>query len=502
MKPLSKRRMPSVALMLIGHMFTTTALFAVTSSVWSDEPFPDPAPVVKTYEWSLSPAREPSPALKYRFITDLSHSKPGNAATYYTRAIIDKAGYARRTAEQAEQESTWYEMPLEKLPRDEVRTFLNKWQLPLEEVKRAAECEMCDWGVRFQDMHGLEVIQVRLSEFQEARDLGRALRLRTRLEVVEHRLDDAIDSIGQSYQLARNLSTSPMVIVNLISIAIQNVTSESVGELISTDGAPNLYWALRTMPDPQIDSLPSMQFESTMAYRIFPFLKDADTAQRPAEEWQRLLTEVIISLDDHYVPNAQMPLATRMKTTAMIMRSYPIAKRELINAGYDRGRIEQMPVGQVVAIYARDCHQYVIDESLKWVSIPFAEGFKRANESIEQLKRDEYMIGGTTSVPARDPLLINSRLGYAGTHILEASNRSRRTLAALMAIEAIRMHAAGNGGKLPASLSEISVVPVPLNPATDRPFPYRVVDQRAELLIPPTRPHDEYSGRRFLLRMR
>ena len=64
------------------------------------------------------------------------------------------------------------------------------------------------------------------------------------------------------------------------------------------------------------------------------------------------------------------------------------------------------------------------------------------------------------------------------------------------------MHASANAGKLPASLDEIKVVPVPLNPATGKPFLYRVVDGRAELLSPPHRVDNEFSGRRFLLKMR
>ena len=36
------------------------------------------------------------------------------------------------------------------------------------------------------------------------------------------------------------------------------------------------------------------------------------------------------------------------------------------------------------------------------------------------------------------------------------------------------MHAAANGGKLPATLSEVKVVPVPTDPGTGRPFEYRL----------------------------
>ena len=36
------------------------------------------------------------------------------------------------------------------------------------------------------------------------------------------------------------------------------------------------------------------------------------------------------------------------------------------------------------------------------------------------------------------------------------------------------MHAAANGGKLPATLADVTVVPVPLDPVTGKPFDYRL----------------------------
>ena len=472
------------------------------SVVWADDPFPDPAPAVKTYEWSLSPAKEPSPALKYKLLHDLADCIPGNAAVYYNRAILLKEQQHKKPTEQREREFEWNDLPLDKLPRDDVRAFLDgKWQV-LTELKLATQCESCDWGVRFQDLRGMSVIEAWLPEFQETRDLARILRLKAKLEIAEKRFNDAIGTIRQSYQLARHVASSPTLIVNLIAIAIQATANESLGEFLAAEGSPNMYWALRGLPDPLVDVQPAFRFESSSALRLFPFLKDAETAQRPAEEWQRLLTDAIISLAETTDRSGTDRLSTRVQAAVMIMRSYSIAKRELIAAGFDRTRIEQMPVGQVVAIYARDCHQHVTDESVKWMQIPFEESDDRAKAASEKLIREEYLRSGQDSIPSRDPLLINSRLSYSGPNISEASNRQRCLSAALTVVESIRMHAAANGGQLPNSLAEITVVPVPPNPSTGKPFLFRVVDRCAELLIPPTRAGNEYSGRRFMLRMR
>jgi hypothetical protein len=50
-------------------------------------------------------------------------------------------------------------------------------------------------------------------------------------------------------------------------------------------------------------------------------------------------------------------------------------------------------------------------------------------------------------------------------------------------IEAIRLHAAENGGNLPTSPDEITVVPVPDHPGFGEPFPYRVDGGTATLEV-------------------
>jgi hypothetical protein len=55
------------------------------------------------------------------------------------------------------------------------------------------------------------------------------------------------------------------------------------------------------------------------------------------------------------------------------------------------------------------------------------------------------------------------------------------SIAADRVIEAIRMYAALHGGKLPRSLSEITVVPVPNHPRFGTPFPYTLEGDKAIL---------------------
>jgi len=54
-----------------------------------------------------------------------------------------------------------------------------------------------------------------------------------------------------------------------------------------------------------------------------------------------------------------------------------------------------------------------------------------------------------------------------------------RKIAALRVVEALRLHAAGQGGGLPESLDGVKAVPVPDDPMTGKPFEYRIEGESA-----------------------
>ena len=67
----------------------------------------------------------------------------------------------------------------------------------------------------------------------------------------------------------------------------------------------------------------------------------------------------------------------------------------------------------------------------------------------------------------------------------EASVRLERRIAALRCLEGVRLHADANNGKLPATLADVHLVPVPSDPATSKQFLYRADGDRVTLRDPP-----------------
>lgn len=489
-------------LLMTAAMFCTAGISICERHVVAADAFPDPVPKVKAYEITFNPAKEPSPAFRYRLVTDIENRNAGNAASYYLRALLLLKQLPAKTLEQNEREAALLEMPQKDLPLDELKSIVERNKSVISEIEFATSCEHCDWGIRFEDLRGPRVIELLIPEFQSIRDLARILRARSRLEIAEKKYDEAIATLRQMFQMSRNLSRIPNIICTLIAVAIHQVANEGVMELISSEGSPNLYWALQSLPNPLVDFQPAVELESTMALRLFPFLKDAETEQHSPDEWYRLLANVITSLNEVDSQNDPNLAPKTLMVPAMLLKAYPIAKRDLIASGFDAKKLEEMSTGQVIAIYARDCYLQFGSEYRKWMSVPFAQGHERLRKSNERLISEGYM-STTPNIPSdRDPLLINTRLGYSAENVLAAENRQAFMAAALIAIEAIRMHAAANGGKLPTSLDQITVVPVPNDPSTGRPFHYRVADGKAELLVLPTDPNNTFSGRHFILKVK
>jgi hypothetical protein len=72
--------------------------------------------------------------------------------------------------------------------------------------------------------------------------------------------------------------------------------------------------------------------------------------------------------------------------------------------------------------------------------------------------------------------------------------KTDRKIASVRCIEAIRLYAAAHDGKLPGALSEITDVPIPIDPVTGKEFEYKVEEGKAMLSAPPPQGEKPISG--------
>jgi hypothetical protein len=478
------------------------SLLSITlaAPAWAQPDAADPN-VPTTIELSVAPAAEPRPALKYRLIPAVAERTPGNAATFYFRAILHLNNLPKDYWKPYdENHEKWLSPDPAVFPKEEVKKWLpgGAWR---SELETAAHRELCDWDYRIQDLRGMEVLGFLLQETQDCRMLGRLLQLQAHYEIMDGRPEDAIKTLRLGFQLAHDVAQPQFLINGLVGIAISAIMNQEL-QLLIDRGGPNMYWAIAALPQPLVSLKRAMEFEMGLPQQIFPFLKDAETTQRTPDEWRRLIIEGMVGLEG--LAGQSTPQFSgwqaELAAAAVVAKLYPIAKDALIADGMDRQRVEEMPVGQVVAIHTARATEYVFQEFAKLNLLPYDEAMRRSPQMRDRLIKEGY-IGPGVRGPGGLP--IAAMLLPAVEGVRHAEIRSARNFAALQVIEALRMHATSTG-KLPAALAEVTVVPVPVNPATGQPFAYTfdAVSETATLEVPASPGQQQrHEGKRYVIRL-
>jgi hypothetical protein len=160
-----------------------------------------------------------------------------------------------------------------------------------------------------------------------------------------------------------------------------------------------------------------------------------------------------------------------------VAKAYPGAKRFLLAQGWTAAQVEAMPMLQAVLMHQVYTYDRLYDEMLKWEGLPYWQmrsGLEQTEKLLKQAKA-----GGEVSAVLATLLL------PAVQKVFFAQARLERKIAALRCVEALRLYAAAHDGKLPAALSDITEVPLPLDPVTGKAFDYKVEGDKATLSAPP-----------------
>jgi hypothetical protein len=122
-----------------------------------------------------------------------------------------------------------------------------------------------------------------------------------------------------------------------------------------------------------------------------------------------------------------------------------------------------MPVAKVIMIDS--LHQYNCNRDAQFAAV---------QQALLDPSRVSQLAAKADLAEHEECLSISKAMGV-GTYssIINAALRSRRSIAILQTIEAIRMHAAATGN-FPARLNEITSVIVPNDPSSNQPFSYEI----------------------------
>ena len=259
------------------------------------------------------------------------------------------------------------------------------------------------------------------------------------------------------------MGEGPFLINALIGIALSRVMLERVDELVSRPDAPNLYWALTALPRPLIGVRRGYENELKMSDWIFPELGEVDRPRTP-EEWTSLLVRfherMASVIDKSGIVEPEQRKAMRFEADLAKFRAALLPQARIYLKAQGRPPEGSSDDQSLMLFYAGRVRE-LRDECAK----PFYLSFPEAGPAFAAISK-KY------AAEKDGPLALFIALAPAVEACQAAETRIERKVAALRIVEALRLQAATDRGKFPVSLDKVTVVPVPLDPSSGRPFSF------------------------------
>jgi len=444
-----------------------SAIFAICASrvsaqVTIVESHDDDQPTV--YKMTVSPAAEPKPALKYRFLVPAVDQIHENAATFYYKSLAfegtDAIERLQKVIEDEEQDKTLMDSPLDQFPQKQAQQLTSwlDWAY-FDWLKQAARCDHCDWGDNIREFG----IAAPLPQIQKSRGLARSLVVYARLQIAQGHLDRAIETFRVAYALSRNLGHGPTLIHALIGIAVQGLMDYQVPNLIAQPDSPNLYWALTDLAAQPVDLREALSYEFYEWEFTIHELSDLDRRNFSPAESLEVVDKILKAMSwlDKY---PSTPKYDQAQILATALWFYPKARSYLLDHGYQLERLDAMPVLQTVLLAWWKQYELVRDDAFKRLLVPDDE----VRQQLDQLENEIRATGTKGEGGVFMTLSLPSIHACIGARL-----RSLRHTELLRIVEALRMYAA-EYGHWPSSLDDIAAVPIPRDPWSQKPFEYSV----------------------------
>lgn len=471
----SRRRvLPTIGMFLLVAASHATATFAAPPQSFARD---DDG----TIRIEMTPAAPDDPTRPHALLPRFAEQRNENAAVFYGKVrAVRSHFFGSQEIRQAIFESL--DQPMEELGErsdlDAIAGLPNGDSI-YEFLHRAARCRHCDWQL---PLHEETYWLILLPDIQECRLFAQLLALRARLQVARGDFEGAESTLRDGFALARHVGTAESLVAAYVSVSIDMMMQQVLMEQMGRTGAPNLFWALADLPESPIDLRVGLQAERSALELSFEFARRPDEPHSVAwwnEQLERAW-EVLRSLGSVY---SNGPIGDRLRLwefhpeslTLLAIRGYPIARRSLIEQGFDSAAVDAMSVAQVILLHSYRQYRTVTEIDYRATLVPFHESRPLA-ALADQRFRSELEQG--------ESLPLISRLRFQLTAGRVADVRTRRGHSLLMLLEALRWYGAEHQGKLPATLADLSPIPVPVDPSTGQPFEYRLEGDRAIVTSP------------------
>lgn len=419
--------------------------------------------------WTVTPTSEPIPALRYRLLPTLIDLKPGNAAVIYNK-LQSRLG---QDDEKVLQDLLvkCEKLSAKEMPHEDLKKFFDRQEPLLTELHRAARRKECDWQTPVGEQ---EFFSIRLDELQPSRQFARLLALHVRWRLSQGDFDGAHYSLQSCFALARHVNQGPTLIHGLVAASINLVALQQIEFWIQQPAAPNLYWALTTLPQPLVD--PRLGYEGEMSSLFFgdPALAALDrngpldaNVEAAVERLMKQIWPVILQSGGTDLE--------KFTQVAQTLAGYPKARAWLLKQGKSEAEVSQMKPEVVIALHTLQTYRELRDENFKWFYLPPQERNAIPKNLTAQMKKESsereiFPLAGVL-MPA---------IEQASSSLVQVD----REVTLLRTVEALRLFAASHGNRWPVTGAEVTATPVPRDPVTGQHLPLAVQDGTATITLP------------------
>jgi len=417
----------------------------------------------ETFE--LTPAAPPTPVLKYHLLFDPVEQTPGNAAPLYLRAEAAMPHDLRDQLDSFDSHNyTNAQFP------EAADALFQQTQPVFDNLNLAGRCEQCDWKTPLRE----EGVAARLPYLNDIRTLTRLLCIRAHEMRLAGNMPEAVATLRLVYEISRKTAEEPLLIGGLVGVGTMKLANDELAALMNRPDAPNLYWALASLPGPILRFPHSLSGEKFIIPRTIKQIDGADLDDFSGDDlrpvFKRAIEQIrVFSSKDNPVVRIwdnDQALADAVEHNLPEAQRYYIRTRNVTD-----DQAQSMEPFKLAAIYWYETACNLRDEAYAASSLPYPLMIRR----MDILTAEEVRI--RRDQPA------NLFMEFVGTYERAAETFCRldRQIAALTDVEAIRSYAAANSGTLPDHLQDITDTPALDNPRTGKPFNYQVSNGMAIL---------------------
>jgi hypothetical protein len=440
---------------------------------------------------SVSPQSAPVLALKYRLLPLNSELKEGNAVPIYLRLVHEQNDATRKYW--TETPKPWNGMPVDKIPLDEARRFLQDHRRQLQQFDLGARRRTAEWNYTLDEGN---FIAINMPDTQQMRNYAPMLILQARVAIAEGDFARAAHHLETGFAISRHVGEGPFLVNSLVAIALASQFAGTVADFVERPGAPNLYWALTALPRPLIDLRRAHDLEFRFVQSVFPELYGRELTP---EQWDGVLRRIrsefhgLWSIGNppklpDWVPKDSAPEDPASKSPDLPAALNFVARTN----GLSADKVGAMSPAQVLLLYIVGTCREDWDDFYRAAYLPYPQARPFFEAADKRLREAPHTEGHAVSRSLIADL----------NKVMSRQTALERALAAQRVIEALRMHAAVHNGKLPDKLDDVTEVPIPNDPGTDRPFEYSRDGDTATLvsLVPGDPVHN--NGLRYRVTIR